>query len=73
MPAIGLYFRGLTKEEINQVRARLNELAAALGYIAKAGPTAGRGNAAAMLVAIAKGELIVVKPEIPHASAQQAN
>ena len=59
--AIGLYFRGMTKEDTNALRARLNELALELGYTAKAGPTYGKGTLAAMLVAIATGELRVVR------------
>ena len=61
--AIGLYFRGMTKEDTNALRARLNEIALELGYTAKAGPTYGEGNLAAMLVAIATGELQVIRVE----------
>lgn len=57
---IGLYFRGLTKPAANQLRTRLNEIAAGFGYTAAAGPTAGAGNAAAMLMAIDAGEIALV-------------
>lgn len=59
--SIGLYFRNLTKAEVNEVRRRLNELAAELGYTAKGGPTKGQGNAAALMVAIANGEVKLEK------------
>lgn len=58
---IGFYFAGMSKDEANEVRRRLNEIAAAYGYTAQAGPTAGQGNAAALLVAIANGEVIIMK------------
>ena len=58
--AVGFYFAGMSQDEVNALRSRLNELAAELGYVAKAGPTAGQGNAAALLVAIAKGEVGLV-------------
>lgn len=61
--AIGFYFRGdITKQELNQIRAELNRIAKELGYLAKTGPTMGQGNAAALLVAIAKGEVKLTKP-----------
>lgn len=41
------------------IRQKLNEIAAQLGYKGKAGPTAGDGNAASMLVALAKGEIVM--------------
>ena len=55
--AIGFYFSGLSKDEINEVRRKLNMLAAGLGYTAKGGPTKGQGNAAALLIAIAEGKI----------------
>jgi hypothetical protein len=55
--AIGFYFRGMDKQEVTQIRAELNRLAKELGYIAQSGPTKGQGNAAALLVAIARGEV----------------
>jgi len=60
MTAIGLYFRGLDREQTNALRARLNAHAAAHGYYAERGPTAGQGNLAEMLVAIDAGELATV-------------
>jgi hypothetical protein len=56
MATLGFYFAGLSDEEANELRRRLNEIAAQLGYTAKAGPTTGQGNAAALLAAIVKGE-----------------
>lgn len=61
MPAIGLYFPSyMTNEDVNALRERLNEIAAAFGYTASRGPTAGRGNLAEMLVAIDSGELTLI-------------
>lgn len=60
MTTIGLYFRGLDKDQTNALVHRLNTLAASHGYIAHAGPTAGQGNLAAMLQAIDGGEVAVV-------------
>lgn len=59
--AIGLYFRGMSKEDVNDLRARLNERARELGYTSTRGPTAGDGNLAALLVAIDAGEVRLVK------------
>lgn len=59
--AIGFYFRGMNKEEVTAIRAELNRIAAQLGYVANRGPTKGQGNAAALLVAIARGEVEVIK------------
>lgn len=58
--AIGFYFRQMNKEEVTAIRAELNRIAKELGYTAKTGPTMGQGNAAALLVAIAKGEAFVL-------------
>jgi hypothetical protein len=61
MPTIGLYFPScMTNEDVNALRERLNETAAAFGYTASRGPTAGRGNLAEMLIAIDSGELALV-------------
>ena len=60
MSTIGLYFRGMSQQETNAVRDQLNAIAAAHGYIAHAGPTAGEGNAAALLAGIAAGEVALV-------------
>ena len=59
--AVGLYFRGMTKDEVNKLRARLNKLAGELGHTAKSGPTAGKGNLAAMIIGIDAGEAVVVQ------------
>jgi len=59
--AIGLYFRGLDKDEVNALRARLNRLAGEFGFTAKAGPTTGEGNLAALLIAIGDGEIVLVQ------------
>ena len=59
--AIGLYFRGLDKEGVNALRARLNRLAGTFGYVAQAGPTTGEGNLAALLIAIGDGEIVLVR------------
>lgn len=59
--AIGFYFRGMSKEEVTAIRAELNRIALSLGYTARTGPTKGQGNAAALLVAIAQGEVKVKK------------
>lgn len=53
----GLYFPGLTKGEVNEVRRRLAELAAGLGYVSKTGPNKGRGSVGLLLAAIATGEV----------------
>lgn len=58
--AVGLYFRGMTKDEVNAMRARLNKLAGELGYTARSGPTAGAGNMAALLVGIDGGHDAIV-------------
>jgi hypothetical protein len=59
--AIGFYFRGIDKQEVTQIRAELNRIAKELGYIAQSGPTKGQGNAAALMQAIARAEVKVVK------------
>jgi len=58
--AIGLYFRGLDKSGVNDLRARLNRLAGELGYTAQAGPTTGDGNLAALLIGIGDGYEAIV-------------
>jgi hypothetical protein len=57
---IALYFKNMTAQQSRQLRARLAEVAASHGYIAERGPTAGDGNPAELLVAIANGELATV-------------
>lgn len=41
------------------MRSRLNEIASQLGFRARAGSTFGEGNAAALLAAIADGEVLL--------------
>lgn len=59
MTTLGFYFR-LDRDQANAMRASLNEIARSHGYIAHGGPTHGEGNAAALLVAIAAGEVATV-------------
>lgn len=59
MTTLGFYFAGLSNEEANEMRGRLNDIAARMGYTAKAGATTGEGNAAALLAAIADGEVLL--------------
>jgi hypothetical protein len=56
----GLYFKQMSQREANTLRRHLNELAAQHGYLASRGPTAGEGNAADLLRAIASGEVATV-------------
>lgn len=60
MTALGFYFRGLDQREANQLRADLNRIAEQHGYVAHSGPTVGEGNFAAMMIAIASGEVALV-------------
>jgi len=76
MTTIGLYFRGLDREQTNALRTRLNQIAFDFGYYAERGPTAGRGNLAEMLIAIDAGELALVlfadgwfRPALEHLEA----
>ena len=57
MTTLGFYFAGISQKEANDIRAKLNEMAYKWGYVAQGGPTMGQGNAAALLVALASGEL----------------
>ncbi len=59
----GLYFAGLSVEEIRATLARANAVAGQLGYISRTGPSSGRGNAAALLMAIANGEVTVMRKD----------
>jgi len=52
-----------TSHDPNLIRRRLNEIAADLDFVTRAGPDAGHGNAAEMLVALAQGELIIMRPQ----------
>lgn len=69
MTTLGFYFAGLSNEEANEMRGRLNDIAARLGYTAKAGATTGEGNAAALLAAIASGEVLLSVKAKPGAVA----
>lgn len=60
MAGLGLYLAGLTDEEARQLRADLASIAAHHGYTSERGPTAGEGNPAALLVAIASGEIALL-------------
>jgi len=60
MPNINLYFRNMTNAQSRALRARLAEIAASHGYIATRGPTAGDGNPASLMAAIANGEVATV-------------
>ena len=60
MATVGFYFKEMSKEDVNALRSRLNNLAATFGYTAERGPTAGQGNLAEMLMAIDTGELALV-------------
>ena len=57
----GFHFAGLSLEETKSLRARLGDIAYRLGYISHRGPLSGRGNAAALLAAIADGEVVVIR------------
>lgn len=60
MAGLGLYLAGMTEEGARQLRADLASIAAHHGYTSERGPTAGDGNPAALLVAIASGEIALV-------------
>lgn len=60
---IGFHFAGLDKAQTNAMRARLNAAARQLGYVSRTGRSAGRGNAAALFVAIANGEVALLPRE----------
>jgi len=69
MGTLTLYVR-TPQPATNALRARLNALAAAHGYTATRGPTAGQGNLAELLRAIDAGEVaLVLLPEQNRASA----
>ena len=57
-----LYF-ALDDPEYSRVIERLETIAKDLGYTTSAGPGVGKGNIAAMLTAIARGELVVSKEQ----------
>lgn len=56
-----LYFTGLDGAEASEVFTKLETIAKDLGYVTAAGPGTGKGNIAAMLTAIARNELKIVK------------
>lgn len=58
---LGFYFPGLSAQEANAVRERLNTLAAEWGYVAERGDTKGKGTAGRMLMALARGEIHLTK------------
>ena len=58
-----LYFRDLNPAEVAEVVECLNTIAAGLGYVSKVGPMPGQGTIAAMLVGIARGEVVVRRPD----------
>jgi len=69
MATMTLYLR-MSQPAANALRARLNDQAAAHGYTAVRGPTAGQGNLAELLRAIDAGEVaLVLLPEQNRASA----
>ena len=61
--------RTTTIRATKQTAGALRAIAARLGYTALTGPFAGGGDAAAMLEAIARGELEVVRQITSHTSA----
>lgn len=61
MASATFYFRGLSDKEVQDLRKRLNEIAGEMGYVARWGPTQGEGNAAALMIAIARGEVAVFR------------
>lgn len=67
MTTLGFYFAGMSSEEANAMRQRLNDAAASLGYTAQGGPTTGEGNAAALLAAIAEGDVLLSVKARPSA------
>jgi hypothetical protein len=71
MTTLGFYFAGLSNEEANEMRGRLNDIAARLGYTAKAGATTGEGNAAALLAAIAEGTVMLSVKDRPGETASE--
>jgi len=60
---VTFHFAGLDSEEAKALKAHLNTVAGQLGYTSHRGPLSGRGNAAALLTAIANGEVTVTRRE----------
>jgi len=63
MASFGLYFKDMSQEEANATRKRLNDLAAAHGFLSERGPTAGDGNLAELLMAIDNGKMALVSED----------
>jgi hypothetical protein len=68
---LGIYFPGLSKEQANEMRTRLNALAAEWGYLAERGETAGQGAAGRLLMALARGELRLAKGEVGESTGDE--
>lgn len=56
-----LYFPGVSNEEAREAFLRLEAIAKSLGFVTTSGPDTGKGNWRKMLLAIARGELQIVK------------
>jgi hypothetical protein len=64
MAGFGLYFKdGLSQEDANALRKRLNDLAASYGFLSERGPTAGDGNLSELLMALDSGKLMLVSED----------
>jgi hypothetical protein len=59
--ATGIYFPGRNKAEVNEIRRRLSELAAELGYITTGGANKGKGSVGLLLAAVAHSEVSVTR------------
>lgn len=57
MTTRGIHFAGLDNDETAAVIERLADIAAEMGYTTRRGKLAGRGNIAALMAAIARGEI----------------
>lgn len=62
----GFHFAGIDHEEAKAVRARLSALAGTLGYVSRRGAMAGQGNAAALILAIARGDISIARGDLRH-------
>lgn len=61
MTAIGLYFRGMNKDETNATRRKFAAIAKRHGYVCvKGSPRPKEGNPAAIIVGIVRGEMALV-------------
>jgi len=58
---VSFHFAGMEWERTKVLKRRLNAIAGQLGYTSHRGPLSGRGNAAALLAAIADGEVVVMR------------